>query len=264
MYIYIVDDVPRWCFTNGGHPFSGTFACTHTSEIANIYVIMSQHEPTSFDCGPHNPRNPRNPQAGPLIHRSCVRDVLLPHALQDRSKAIDLRQKKIRNSEDSNPNGSDPSIEKTGKSMENHTNITGLVGGAIHLNAMKATSHYPHNHHHNSTITYNNYIYISIWTCPERRGAPTSTHFCVDPQIWDTARHRREATIGHSEGATICTHHPTVCHPGMVVLVHQCHPVTSSKLFRVYCFLCRSTRLTMLTPLQQKLLTSIGPKGLMI
>ena len=135
--IYIVDDVPRWCFTNGGHPFSGTFACSHTSEIANIYVIMSQHEPTRFDCGPHNPRNP---QAGPLIHRSCVRDVLLPHALQDRSKAIDLRQKKIRNSEDSNPNRSDPSIEKTGKSMENHTNISWLVGGAIHLNAMKATT----------------------------------------------------------------------------------------------------------------------------
>ena len=137
IYIYIVDDVPRWCFTNGGHPFSGTFSCTHTSEIANIYVIMSQHEPTRFDCGPHNPRNP---QAGPLIHRSCVRDVLLPHALQDRSKAIDLRQKKIRNSEDSNPNRSDPSIEKTGKSMENHTNISWLVGGAIHPNAMKATT----------------------------------------------------------------------------------------------------------------------------
>ena len=122
IYIYIVDDVPRWCFTNGGNPFSGTFACTHTSEIANIYVIMSQHEPTRFDCGPHNPRNP---QAGPLIHRSCVRDVLLPHALQDRSKAIDLRQKKVRNSEDSNPNRSDPSIEKTG----NQWKITATSAG---------------------------------------------------------------------------------------------------------------------------------------
>jgi hypothetical protein len=43
--------------------------------------------------------------------------------------------------------------------------------------------------------------------------------------------------------------------PGMAVLVHQCHPVTSSKLFRVYCFLSRSTRLTMLTPLQLSLRT---------